>query len=387
MKKIKIARIVTVPEAFVHIKPFLKILKEKNADVSLVSSKGDYEKVLKSELNIDIVPIEINRDIKLLKDLRALIALIFYFRRNKFDIIHSSTPKAGLLTALSGIFAFKSITLHTFTGQRWALLKGPKRTLLKFFDKLVIYLNTQCYADSHSQIQYLVDEGVAELNEIKCLHKGSYGGIDCGRFDNLKYPEARRQLLEEIKASDDSVVILYVGRLTRDKGVDDLICSFKAASSEDMRLKLVLVGVHNESLDILSEESLYEIRHNESIASLGFKSNPEKYFSGADFLCLPSYREGFGTVVIEAAACCLPTVGTKIPGLVDAILDGETGLLVELKNTVQLTQLILKLSKDSDLRKKLGNQAKIRAQKEFDSRLVSEIQWQEYQRLLKRNYE
>lgn len=384
MKSIKIARVVTVPEAFVHFKPFLSLLKDKDAQITLVSSSGAYEKVLQNELKLGITPIEINREISPLKDLKSLINLIHFFRKNKFDIIHSSTPKAGLLTAVAGVFSPKSIRLHTFTGQRWANLHGFKRTMLKFFDKLIIKLNTQCYADSFSQIEFLIKEGVAVEGDIKCLHKGSYGGIDCDRFNNERFPQARSELLAELKLETDSIVILYVGQLCADKGVNELVKAFLLANHQNNKIKLVLVGVFREGIDLLKEETLNEIKNNSDIFSLGYKTSPEKYFSAADIFCLPSHREGFGTVVLEAAACGLPTIGTRIPGLVDAIVDGETGILVELKNTEKLSEAILDLANDGQKRKRLGENAKKRVRADFDARLISELQWQEYQNLLRR---
>lgn len=383
MNPIKIARVVTVPEAFVHFKPFLKLVKQKPAQISLVSSPGSYEKVLQQELQLGLTPIEIKREIKPIKDFQSLISLIQFFRKNKFDIIHSSTPKAGLLSALAGMFVPNSIRLHTFTGQRWANMKGPMRKLLMLLDKLVIKLNTQCYADSPSQILFLIKEGVAKEGELKCLLKGSYGGVDCDRFNNDKYPNSKTELLGELKLGTDSVLILYVGQLSHDKGVDELVAAFKMAQKEQENVKLVLIGVHREGIDLLKDETLVEIKSNSSIFSLGYKAQPEKYFSGADIFCLPSHREGFGTVVLEAAACELPTIGTNITGLMDAIVDAETGILVERENVNSLCAAIIGLAKSPQKRKMLGLNAKKRVRRDFDAKLLAEAQWKEYEKLIK----
>lgn len=384
MKKIKIARIVTVPIAFVHIKAFLRFLKSQNAEVVLVSSKSKYEEIIQNELDMQIAPIEISREISLINDIKSLWALIIFFRKNKFDIIHSSTPKAGLLTAVAGFFFPETVRVHTFTGQRWATLTGFLRTLLKWLDRLIIKLNTQCYADSPSQIEYLISEGVAKKGEVKCINLGSYGGIDINRFDNTKYTDARANLLKEIGATEEDVIVLYVGRMTRDKGVEELIDSFQQANLEYPHLRLVLVGPYEAEVDIINHESIKKISLDKNIHQLGFKSNPEYYFSGADMFCLPSYREGFGTVVLEAAACNLLTIGTRIPGLVDSVVDNVTGLLVEKKNVTQLKDAIVRLAKDKNLRTQFSHNARERARKEFDSNLMARLQWEEYERLLKK---
>lgn len=382
MKSTRIVRIVTIPEAFIHFKPFLKLLKEKDISVTLVSSASPYETALYDELELKINTLEINRDIKIFKDLKSLISLIIFLRKNQFDIIHSSTPKAGLLTAIAGLFVTNTIRIHTFTGQRWANMQGMMRLVLKLLDKLIIKLNTKCYADSLSQIEFLKREGVAQINEVKCLHKGSFGGIDCERFNNDRFPNARTELLEELKLSEDSVLLLYVGRLTKDKGVDDLVQSFVLAQQKNNKIKLVLIGSYEEHLDPLESSTLNEIKQNKNIFNLGFQNHPEKYFSAADIFCLFSHREGFGTVVLEAAACSLATIGTKIPGLVDAILDQETGVLVELKNTLKLSEAILDMAANKETRIQMGRNAKERARVDFEAQLISEIQWQEYQKLL-----
>lgn len=383
MSKFKVARVVTVAEAFVHFKPFLKLLKQNEAEITLVASPGGYENVLLDELQLSVTPIEINREIKPIKDIKSLLLLISFFRKNRFDIIHSSTPKAGLLTAIAGLFVPKAICLHTFTGQRWANMHGPMRWLLKFLDKVVIQLNTQCYADSPSQIEFLISEGVADRGQVKCLHKGSYGGIDCDRFNNDKYPSARANLLAELKITADSVIILYVGQLSHDKGVDELVKAFVLSQKKQKNIKLVLIGVHRVGVDRLESETLSEIDLNSDIYSLGYKNHPEKYFSAADIFCLPSHREGFGTVVLEAAACELATIGTKITGLTDAIVENVTGVLVELKNVNNLSEAILSLARDEQKRKILGANAKKRARTDFNSELLAAMQWQEYQALIK----
>lgn len=383
MSNIRIARVVTVPEAFVHFKPLLKLIKQKHAQVSLISSPGSYENVLKEELQLEINPIKINREIKPYEDLISLVSLIGFFRKNKFDIIHSSTPKAGLLTALAGVFVLKSIRIHTFTGQRWANMKGPMRHLLMYLDKLVIKLNTQCYADSPSQIEFLINEGVAKSGDLKCLLKGSYGGVDCEKFNNDKYPDARAEVLTELKLAQDAVLVLYVGQISHDKGIDELVAAFKKAQQKQKNIKLVLIGVYREGIDQLNSDTVNDIKSNGDIFSLGYKPEPAKYFSAADIFCLPSHREGFGTVVLEAAACGLPAIGTKITGLVDAIVDSETGILVDCKNVNSLSSAIVDLAASPEKRKILGANAKKRAREGFDSQLMAEAQWQEYEKLIK----
>jgi glycosyltransferase involved in cell wall biosynthesis len=257
--------------------------------------------------------------------------------------------------------------------------------LLKIFDKLIIKLNHQCYADSASQINFLIDEKVAKPGEVKCLNLGSYGGIDIKRFNNDLYPNARKKVLDEISCTENDFLFLYVGRLTRDKGVEELVRAFEKVSALKNNAKLILVGPYEEKLDALSSETIQKIRSIKNIFEMGFRPNPEEFFSAADTFCLPSYREGFGTVVLEAAACGVMTIGSRIPGLVDSIVDNVTGVLVELKNESELENAMIKVLEDSQFRLQLSQNAKRRAQKEFDCELLAQIQWDEYIRLLKKH--
>lgn len=383
-QKIKICRIVTVPIAFVHIRAFIRFLQQQpNVDLKLISSDGLYKDVLKKDIDVDIEIHPISREISLKNDFRSLIDLFFVFRKNKFSIIHSSTPKAGLLVAIAGFFYPSSVRIHTFTGQRWATLNGPMRSLLKFLDRLIIKLNTQCYADSPSQIDFMIAEGVAKTGEVKCINLGSYGGIDISRFDNDKHQDAREIVLKEINGSNKDILILYVGRMTRDKGVEELIAAFEKAQLVVPNMRLVLVGPYEAEVDAVEASTLEKVKAHPRIDHLGFKTNPELYFSAADVFCLPSYREGFGTVVLEAAACGLMSIGTRIPGLVDSIAENETGLLVEKKNIEDLKEKLIYIAKNPELRKKLSAQARLRARAEFDSDYMARLQWEEYQRLLK----
>lgn len=384
MRQIKIARIVTISEAFVHILPFINLLKDKKVQIDLIASKTKYTETLKLKTGIELSELTIQREISPLQDFISLLKLSFKFLVVDYDIVHSSTPKAGLVTALAGFFTFRKVRIHTFTGQRWATLTGFKRKLLMKIDRLIIKLNTQCYADSPSQIDFLVSSGVAKVGEVKCINLGSYGGIDVNRFDRSQYPEAQKELKQELTLSSDSVILLYVGRVTRDKGIGELVSAFKIAKEKNSNIELVIVGPYEASLDILPREILEEIQSNKSIHQLGFRTNPEYYFAAADIFCLPSYREGFGTVILEAAASGVCAIGTKIPGLVDSIADGETGILVEKNNIIDLSNAILKLALDGALRAKLATNAKERARTQFDSKLLAELQWQEYERLLKK---
>jgi glycosyltransferase involved in cell wall biosynthesis len=382
-KKVKLAIIVTVPSFFVHIINNIKEYQKNGFEVELISSHAEYGQFLRNEHGFSVTEINIPRNISPLQDLISLWNLYRHFRKNSYDIVHSGTPKAGLLVALAGKIARVPVRLHTFTGQRWATIKGPLRFLLKKLDQLIIRLNTRCYADSPSQIQFLVDSGVAKAGAVHCLHKGSFGGIDPAHFERSQFPQARQDISKKLNLDSGVPWILYVGRITANKGTKELISAFlNSLEKTDSRLLIMgdFEGIHPEHDAVW----VTPLQNHPKIKQIPFQTNPEYYMAAADFLCLPSYREGFGTVVLEAAASGICAIGTDIPGLRDAIADGESGILVPLLDITALENAIVKLVTNEPLRLKLGQNALKRAAHDFDYKTIAQLQMHEYQNLLKR---
>lgn len=378
-KKFKVARITTTPNAFVHIIKTIIELRKDNFNFHFISSDEPYAKYLHDTYGFEQIPTSIRREISPLHDLLSVVNLIRIFRMQKYDIVHSSTPKGGLVTALAGFLTRVPVRIHTFTGQRWAVMTGPKRKLLMFLDKLVINLNTRCYADSKSQVQFLVDSGVAKPGQVFCLGEGSYGGVDLDHFSRSNYTDARPLISQKYKIPSDKPWILFVGRITRDKGINELITAF-VDIHQIQPAELILVG-DMESIDDKSREA---ISLNEHIHYVGFQNDPASFMAASDLLCIPSFREGFGTVVIEAAALGLPSIGTDIPGLKDSIQNDHTGLLVPLNDLSSLKKALLKLLTDKNYRLQLGEGALKRAREVYSSDRVAKLLKNEYLELLHR---
>lgn len=374
----KIARITTIPEAFVHIRKQIQDLVKEGHEVTLITSYGDYQKILEQEANVKMINIEFAREIRPWQDLRTLMVLWWHFVTNRYDIVHSTTPKAGLLVAVASFFALVKVRLHTFTGQRWATLKGPKRKLLMGLDRLIQGLNSHCFADSPSQIDFLVEQEVVLRRNVSCLHKGCLGGIDFERFDANKTSYQRAEVLQEIELPLDSQVILFLGRMTEDKGIRELFESFKKLEPLFPKLQLLLIG-STEFESNETKQMFEQMSAQANVHYLGFQSVPEKFYAVADLFVMPSYREGFGTVILEAAAMKVPSIATRIPGLVDAVEDGVSGLLVSLKNTLELTAAIKKVLEDQQLLASLSENAYQRTKEHFTHQKISSELIQKYQ--------
>lgn len=379
---IRLAIVVTVPTFFVHLINNIKEYQKNNFDVELISSAGEYATFLRETHGFKVTEIEIPREISPFQDLKALWNLYRHLRRNKIQVAHSGTPKAGLLVAIAGFCARTPVRIHTFTGQRWATLTGRLRRLLKFLDRIIILLNTRVYADSPSQIQYLIDEKVAKPGEVFCLNKGSFGGIDPDFFDRTRYPQARAEVMKMTGFPSTAPWILYVGRVTENKGLRELMHAFQNLSEKSDARLLVLGDFENINAND-DADWMKILTSHPHIKHVPFQTNPEFYMAACDFLCLPSYREGFGTVVLEAAASGLCAIGTDIPGLRDSILHGESGILVPVKDSKKLESALARLVEDPQLRITLGNQAKNRARKHFHFRVIADLQMKDYRELLR----
>ncbi len=310
------------------------------------------------------IDLELERKAAGLADLKALFDLYSVFRSIRPDIVHSIMPKAGLLAALAGFLSGVPLRMHTFTGQVWATQSGPVRWLYRSVDSLIVRLNTLCMTDSRSQSEFLLEQGIpASGLSLPVLAHGSLSGIDTDRF----HPDARVRvrIRRELGIPADAPVFLYLGRLNRDKGIINLAEAF--AMLTDVNAHLILAGpdegVLSQALSILSG-------CRERVHVTGFVETPAQMFMAADVFCLPSRREGFGSVVIEAAACGIPTIGTRIPGLVDAIDDEETGLLCEVDNALDLASCMEVMLKDPSRRYVIGQQARLRAERLFGANLL-----------------
>ncbi len=375
-KSIKVARIATVPFFLDHqLCQQMEHLIAEGFDVSAIaSSAGDWSK-LENANKLQCVKLDIAREPAPIRDLVSLFKLYRLFKVQKFDIIHSTTPKAGLLCALAGWLAGTKCRLHTFTGQTWAIKKGIGRWGLRFLDKVIVRLNTQCYVDSESQREFIIYEGVGNRKSLKVIGKGSLAGVDLERFSSRKWLEDKKSLYHEFGLSEDDFVIIFVGRLSREKGIFELVEAFQSLKQKYSDLHLLLVGPCEE---ILVEEELKRWTLLSGLHYVGATNTPEKYLSISHFLCLPSYREGFGTVVIEAAAMGLPSVGTKIIGLCDAIEDGVTGVLAEPEDTLALQASLAELIENRDACKILGLQAYQRCRQHFDAIHIGNLLVKEY---------
>lgn len=384
LQNIRIARVSTIPFfVLTQLRAQLESLADMGANVSIVTSEDELSESLHTIKKCTFHPVPIAREIRFFADLVTLIKLWRLFRKERFCIVHSTTPKAGLLCAIAAKLAGVAVCIHTYTGQAWVTMSGVKKNIVKFSDKLIARLNIYCYTDSLSQRDFLIKNNIVHPDKLKVIGSGSLAGVDVERFcqDNFSDLE-RNKLRDSLGINSTTRILLFIGRITKEKGIFELIDAVHHLLQRGHDIVLISVGPFEQQNE--DEIRTYAQKYcSDKVIFTGFNTEPERFMAISELLCLPSYREGFGTVVIEAAAMGLPVVGTKIYGLTDAIIDGITGILVEPHNSVQLTDALAQLLSDEELRQRMGMQAKKRALNDFDSKHYSVLLAEEYTRLLK----
>ncbi len=269
----------------------------------------------------------------------------------------------GLLVSLCSFISKTPHRIHWFTGQIWVKRRGVIKIFYKLIDKLISFLSNDILIDSISQKNFLIKENIISKNKAIVLHKGSVGGVDIKKFkfNQIKRDRIRKQFL----ISKKTFVFLYLGRINSDKGIEELIRAFDSIKINN-NIFLVFVGS--------IEETKFRkiLNYRKKILYIKPTNKPEEWFSMADILCLPSHREGFGTVVIEAAACGIPTLCSKIYGLSDAVIENKTGFFHKPNSIRDIKRKMIYVIKNTNLVKKYGIQARKRVLKDFKKNLLTE---------------
>jgi glycosyltransferase involved in cell wall biosynthesis len=303
------------------------------------------------------------------RDLLALFSLCQLFARDRFDIVVTIVPKAGLLGMLAAFLFRVPHRVHIFQGEVWASRRGPLRFFLKWVDVFTARLASHVLTVSASEQRFLEQELVVRTGKVQVLGAGSICGVDTEKFR----PDAalRNKVRAELEIPEQAVVCIFLGRLTLDKGVLDLAKAFVLSAASRTDLWLLFAGPDEEQMEDRLRE-LVPPQLKDRVRILGFTKNPERQLAAADFLCLPSYREGFGMAILEAAAVGIPAVGTKIYGITDAIKDGLTGRLVPVGDIEELSKVLTLFCELPEARLKYGMAALSRVKSEFEQRNVVE---------------
>ncbi len=349
----------------VFMGPHIKMLS-KYYDVTLIANAVEEDIGALLGPNVRLITVKIERKISFFNDLRALISLYLIFKKENFLTVHSLMPKSGLLAMIASFFACVPCRIHTFTGQVWASKTGFKRWGLKWLDKVIVFCTTHLLVDSFSQRKFLIDEGVVLEEDVTVLGNGSVCGVDVFRFMPSKV--LRYAVRDNLEIPQDAIVYLFLGRINKEKGVLDLAAAFSRMVENLNNIYLLIVGPDEEGLDSKLNDILIDCGNK--YKRIDFTSQPEQFMAAADVICLPSYREGFGSVIIEAAACNVPAIASCIYGLTDAVENGKTGLLHPVGSVDAIEKCMLILFNDENFRNMLAIHSYERAVNYFSTEFV-----------------
>lgn len=362
----RICMVATVPFAFnVFMRSHIDLLKV-DYDVTLVANGTEDELDGLLGEHVKFVGMPIERKISIKRDLLALIKLWLFFRGEKFDGVCSLLPKSGLLAMLAARFAGIPIRLNIFNGEVWANDRGFMRHLLKFTDRVIVACATHLLAVSPSQRDFLIENRIVKAGKMDVVANGSITGVDENRF--RPNPVARQRLRASHQIPPEAVVFLFLGRLNRDKGVLDLARAFTRVAQQNASHHLLVVGPDEEGLGAELERLAQCFPGR--VHRVGFTDCPESYMATSDVICLPSYREGFGMVLIEAAAVGLPAIASRIYGVTDAVEEGVTGVLHAPAADAEIAEAMLLLGSSGTVRRDMAVAARRRAIEKFSETRV-----------------
>ncbi len=375
MNRKKIAFIVAVPiTATAFLMDHIAALQSLY-EVHLICNFPDEEsKMSFSEKGIICHNAPILRNINLIGDLKGLFALRKLFKKEKFECVHSVTPKAGLLTALGGWLAGVPHRVHIFTGQVWATRKGAMRMLLKMMDKMIALLDTNLLVDGEGQRQYLIKNGILSEKNSSVPANGSIAGIKLDRY--VISEEVRREERIRLGISDDKVVYIFLGRLNHDKGIGELYEAFNELVVECPKAVLLFYGMDEEGYD-KKVIDFPNIKRGQNYFFPGLTRTPFNALQAGDVFVLPTWREGFGVSVLEAQALGLPVITSDAYGVVDASVEGETGLRCKVGDADSLYECMKRYYNDAKLRISHGKKGRERVEEEFDNEYVTRA-WVEF---------
>lgn len=383
MKRHHIVHVLTVADSLIFINTLVSKSQARGFEVTVVTSPDERLEAFGRNHGVRVVGLEMPRRVTPLGDWAALAALHRLFERLRPDIVHAHTPKGGLLGTLAAHAASVPVRLYHMRGLAFVTLQGPMRALLQTTERLSCSAATRVICQSHSLRRAALEERLVSADKCEVVLQGS-NGVDCdGRFLPSRHEGERELLRRDWKVPADGVVLAFVGRLVRDKGVPELVEAFEALARTSPNVFLVLAGPYEER-DPVDADTRRRISAHPRIIALGPVAEPAGVYAASDVVVLPSHREGFPNVPLEAASMGRPVVSTRVPGCSDAVADGETGLLTAVGDARALELALKRYVDDAGLRALHGRAGRLRVERDFRREHVAEALVDLYVRELSR---
>lgn len=384
MPTTKLLRITTVP---VSLKTLLKgqhrFMSQNGFEVLGVAANGKELLEVATNEGIKTHAIAMTRTISPIEDFLSLISCYKLCKKYKPAIVHSHTPKAGIVGMLAAKLAGVPIRLHTVAGLPLMEAKGLKRKVLNLVEKMTYSAATKVYPNSKGLYDFIVENKFTSSKKLKVIGNGSSNGIDTSHFDPLLVSDdQKKRLRSEYNINENDLILCFVGRLVGDKGINELVQAFTEINTHNKTAKLLLVGPYEHELDPLTETTLDAIYENTNIITTGFQDDIRPFLAISDVFVFPSYREGFPNVVMQAGAMGLPSIVTNINGSNEIIQPNHNGIIIPSKDTTALTHAMQQLIDDPTLRQSLALNARPSITSRYEQQVVWDALLAEYQMLI-----
>ncbi len=347
----------------------LGFLQDNGFEITVITSSGgssqDFGGVLPDGVKLETV--NMGRTIKPLEDLKAFFQILKIIKQGKFDIVQYVTPKAALLGSVASWWAKVPVRLYLMWGLYYITLSGIKKFTFKTIEKIVCKFSTAIAPDSKGNVKLAVEQRLCKADKISIVGHGSANGVDTERFDPDKLADAGKQIRNQLNVPDNAIVFGCIAAIVKDKGVNELIEAFDKVSKRNQNVYLLYIGQTTEK-DPVKDSTLKIMESHKKIIHLGWQNEPEKYLAAMDIFVLPTYREGFGVVNIEASAMALPVISTDVPGPQESIIDGKTGILVPAKQIKPLVEAMKDLLGRPLYSKQLGEAGRKRVEEFYEQK-------------------
>lgn len=372
--KNKIIRAVTVPQSLDFCREVMIKMRAMGYDMVAVTSPGPELDELRDKDGFHCVAVPMERHISIVNDLKSLIKMISVFRKEKPQVVHSMTPKAGMICMVAAWLTRVPVRIHTFTGLVWPTATGLKRKILMMTDWLTCVCATHVIPEGQGVLNDLKNGGITK-KPMKVLGYGNVKGVDMERFSPARFKATK---------NPDVFTFVFVGRIVGDKGINELVEAFVKLHDKHKNTRLVLVGKYEHELDPVSGNTRKLIDTNDGIDACGPKYGDDLLlmYVNADCFVMPSYREGFPNTVLEAGAMGLPSIVTDINGSREIIENEKNGLIVPSKNANALYDAMERMLTDDKAREIMRSNARQIIESRFEKNFVQKCQIEFYERVL-----
>lgn len=372
--KNKIIRAVTVPQSLGFCREVMIKMRAMGYEMVAVTSPGPELDELRDKDGFHCVAVPMERHISIVNDLKSLMRMISVFRKEKPQMVHSMTPKAGMICMVAAWLTRVPVRIHTFTGLVWPTATGLKRKILMMTDWLTCACATHVIPEGQGVLNDLKNGGITK-KPMKVLGYGNVRGVDMERFSPARFKATK---------NPDVFTFVFVGRIVSDKGINELVEAFVKLHDEHKNTRLVLVGKYEHELDPVSDKTRKLIDTNEGIVACGPKYGDDllQMYVDADCFVMPSYREGFPNTVLEAGAMGLPSIVTDINGSREIIENEKNGLIVPSKNANALYDAMERMLTDDKAREIMKSNARQIIESRFEKNFVQKCQIEFYKRIL-----